>query len=370
MGISVPFLVLPAELGAAAVELQSLAAAPQAAVPPNLLRLVSLVREHQESQQQVATAAATCSAANAAALQGRHAAAYPPSGVARLAAAARMLCALCVRRQCPALLRLLLPTAIAGDDTAAAVAAMDAQLAPLGLLGTAAATGNAGLLWALADVAPAAAGHSWQQACVSSGLTPLHLAAALGPQLTEEAAAALVAASGGQASTARSWCTARAEGWTARQVATAAGCSALLGLLGSTAAAAGEEGAPPSATDEGPGTSGGDLLKPLCKQQPLLQSGAGADDAASAGAAAQEPLLPQQQLEWDDGAEGVKKPGGGYFAGSTGLEPTPGRLPVTAAQLEAWRRRPMHPGVLVLVGGGAILVALGLVMALKAGLYD
>jgi hypothetical protein len=280
-----------------------------------------------------------------------------------------MLCALCVRRQCPALLRLLLPTAIAGDDTAAAAAAMDAQLAPLGLLGTAAATGNAGLLWALADVAPAAAGHSWQQACVSSGLTPLHLAAALGPQLTEEAAAALVAASGGQASTARSWCTARAEGWTARQVATAAGCSALLGLLGSAAAAAGEEGAPPSATDEGPGTSSGDPLKP-CKQQPLLQSGAGADDAASAGAAAQEPLLLWQQLEWDDGAEGVKKPGGGYFAGSTGLEPTPGRLPVTAAQLQAWRRRPMHPGVLVLVGGGAILVALGLVMALKAGLYD
>jgi hypothetical protein len=341
----VPCLVLPEELAAAAAELRQLPAG--GSFRADVLRLVALVLEYLEAEREAV--AITAGPARLAAF----AAAYPPGAVSRVAAAARWLAALCVRCRWPALLRQLLPAAAAGSDAAAAAAAMDAALAPLGLLAAAAAAGSAPLLAALNDWA-VAGGHTWGADGGEEGdgsLTPLHLAAALGPSLAPEAAAALVAALGREEA-AEDWGSARAGGWTPQRVAAAAGCAALLRLLGpgataleadvcaaGTSAAAGAAAAAAPALREEQGEEGELPLKPWKKEQPLDEE---AERLAAAAAGA-----------------------GGKKAGAAA-----GRLPITAAELEAWQRRPMHPGVLLAVGAAAVLISLGLAAALRVGLYD
>lgn len=360
LGTAAPVLVLPDGLAAAAAELQQLqqcaarAEAAQAPLPDaqpvhsvttRVLRLVSSVLLFLEEE-----AAATNG--GAAEAQQQHGAAYPPAARQRLAAAATWLCALCVRLRWPALLRALLPATTACGGASEAAAAMDALL-PAGVLGTAAAAGSAPLLAALADWA-AAAGHGWQlHGAGSRGLTPLHLAASLGPQLSAGAAAALVAAVG-QAEAAHCWTSARAGGWTPRQVATAAGATALLDLLGGPPApeeaAAAAEAAPPS-----PAKSG----------------------ASGAGAAAEEERLRRKQaaLEAEEAEEAgqQKKPAGLELGADKGhgMHSTPElpRLPATAAEVRAWQQRAMHPAALLAIGGAAILLALGLAAALRTAIY-
>lgn len=339
-----PVLVLPDRLEAVAAELQQLAAVEgpqQRGFSTRVLQLVNLVLVHLEEQQQ----------------QRQHSTALPPAALQRLAAAARWLCALCVRCRWPALLRQLLPALTAGGDSAAAaVAAMDPLLAPVGLLGMAAAGGSATLLQTLADWA-AAAGYRWQLAAGSSvnAITPLHLAAALGPRLSREAAVALLAAVG-PAAAAEGWRSARSGGWTPRQVAAAASTAALSEIL-EPLAAPGPAAAPepaPAGGAELPASAGGGSSSPdsmarlLAKQREL-------EDEEGAAAAA----LPREYLEVELGKKGGSSVGGDERY-----------LPATAAQLEAWQRRPLSPLVLAAAGAAAVLIVVGLSAALRCGLYD
>ncbi|KAL4421436.1 hypothetical protein ABPG75_010727 [Micractinium tetrahymenae] len=362
LGTAAPVLVLPDEMEAAAAELQQLqqgaaeAAAAQLQLPGSqqslqqslttrVLRLVNSVLLFLEE----GAAAAASRGEAAAAAQQRHAAAYPPAARQRLAAAATWLCALCVRLRFPELLRALLPATTACGGAAEAVAAMDALL-PAGTLGTAAAAGSAPLLAALADWA-ASAGHSWQLTGAGSrGLTPLHLAASLGPRLSAGAAAALVAAVG-QAAAAECWASARASGWTPGQVATAAGTAALLDLLGSQPAHVEPEAAATEADLPAPRKSGH-------------------------GSAAEAERLRRKQaaLEEEEADEAGLQKQGGLPLGldkAHGMHAAPAvpRLPATAAEVQAWRQRAMQPAVLLAIGGAAILLALGLAAALRSAIY-
>lgn len=388
-----------------------------------VLRLANLVLLFLEEQQaaaaaaeevEEAAAAAEGSAAaggsaaegGAAAAQAAFAAAYPAAVRQRVAAAATWLCTLCVRCRWPALLRQLLPATTAVGSADAAVEAMDALL-PAGLLGTAAAAGSAELLTVLGDWARGA-GHAWQLSGMGSrALTPLHLAAALGHRLTHEAAAALVSAVGAAAA-AECWHSAHTSGWTPCQVAAAADSLALLSLLGSSAQAP-----PITAEDRAPGheeeAPAADATSPppapLVLGSPIKGRGSAAEAAAvptappaaaaaasgsgGAGSAAREEaalqlarlrqkeaelaavaqqdaeqeqvgLLKQHQLELQ-----VEKAGRGT-AGGSGMA----LLSATAAELEAYRKAPMHPAALVAIGGVSILLVLGLAAAVRSGLYD
>lgn len=350
LGPAVPVLVLPDSMAAIAAELCQLAAAEarHPGVTARVLRLLSFVLLHLERQRQLAQP-------------------LPPAALARLAASARWLCALCVRCRWPALLRALLPaTTVCGAAPAEAVAGMD-RLLPAGLLASAAAANSAPLLQALGDWA-VAAGHTWrlqQGGGASNGMTALHYAAALGPSLSAEAAAALVAAVGA-AQLVQCWQQARAFGWTPRMVAQAAANRALASLLDplAEAAAAGEGQAPSgeALSAASPSGSGGGAVKHGAAK-PGKAASAEADEAAA--------LLLQEQyyaLELD-------KKGGGGAGGPDELD-APGRLgglprlPATSVELQAWEHRPLSPALLVLVGAAAILVVVGLSAALRAGLYD
>ncbi|PRW32543.1 squamosa promoter-binding 8 [Chlorella sorokiniana] len=360
LGPAVPVLVLPDSMAAIAAELCQLSAAEaqHPGIAARVLRLLSFVLLHLERQRQLPSLAPG-PAATAAQL--------PPSALARLAAAARWLCALCVRCRWPALLRALLPAATAcGAAPAEAVAAMD-RLLPAGLLASAAAANSAPLLQALGDWA-AAAGHTWQpEEGANSGMTALHYAAALGPSLSAEAAAALLAAVGA-AQLTEWWQQARAYGWTPRMVAEAASNRVLASLLEplAAAAAAGEEH-PPSqqllSTAAVASSSGSGGLKAGSKPAKATAAAAeaGADEAAA--------LLLQEQYY---ALELEKKGGRGEPVSPDGLGDTDRlpRLPASAAELQAWQRRPLSPALLALVGAAAIVIVVGLSAALRAGWYD
>ena len=351
-------LVLPDSLAAVAAELCQLASAEarQPGVTARVLRLVNTVLLHLERQRQLAQLHPGAPAAAAAA-----AAAPPPAALARLVAAARWLAALCVRCRWPALLRAVLPATTAGGAAPeAAVAGMDALL-PAGLLGTAAAANSAALLQALGDWG-VAAGHTWRlEDGRNGGMTALHLAAALGPTLSMEAASALLVVVGEGAAT-RCWRRARAHGWTPRLVADATSNHVLVSLMDPLAAvAAVGEGQQPS--------------RELFSTSAASSSGGGVHKAAKPGRAAaavadEEAALLQRQLH---AVDLEMKAGEGGPAGRDG--PAPGlparmRIPATAAQLATWQRRPMHPALLAAVGAAAILIVVGLSAALRAGLYD
>lgn len=330
--------------GAAAAELELPNGQGLQGVTTRVLRLVSCVLLYLEEH-------AAAAAGAPAEAQQQHAAAYPPAARQRLAAAAAWLCALCVRLRWPALLRALLPATTACGSVAEAVAAMDALL-PAGMLGTAAAAGSAPLLAALADWA-ASAGHSWQLRGVGSrDLTPLHLAAYLGPRLSADAAAALVAAVG-HAQASECWASAQASGWTPRQVAAAAGTTALLDILGGAPvvprAAAATAEALPAPAKSGAGCSDAAEEERLRRKQAAL----GAEEADEAG-----PVKKQRGLEL-----GMDKPHGMHGA------PALPRLPATAAEVRAWQQRALQPAALLAIGGAAVLLALGLAAALRSAIY-
>lgn len=334
---------------AAAAQLQPLGTLPLQGVATRVLRLVNCVLLFLEEEAAVAAGEAT------PAVQQRHAAAYPAAARQRVAAAATWLCALCVRLRWPALLRTLLSATTACGSAREAATAMDALL-PAGTLGTAAAAGSAPLLAALADWA-AGAGHGWQlQGAGSRALTPLHLAASLGPQLSAAAAATLVAALG-QAAAADAWASARAGRWTPRQVATAAGTTALLSLLGSSPpvepATAAAEAALPTVAKSGAGGAGGADMAAEEERLRRKQAALEAEEAEGAG-------LQKQPTGLELGVEKAR---------SVGVEPVPPRLPATAAEVCAWQQRALHPAALLAIGGGAILLALGLAVALRSTIY-
>jgi hypothetical protein len=198
-------------------------------------------------------------------------------------------------------------------------------------------------------------------------MTALHYAAALGPSLSAEAAAALLAAVGA-AQLTEWWQQARAYGWTPRMVAEAASNRVLASLLEplAAAAAAGEEH-PPSqqllSTAAVASSSGSGGLKAGSKPAKATAAAAeaGADEAAA--------LLLQEQYY---ALELEKKGGRGEPVSPDGLGDTDRlpRLPASAAELQAWQRRPLSPALLALVGAAAIVIVVGLSAALRAGWYD
>lgn len=366
LGPAVPVLVLPDSMAAISAELCQLPAAEaqHPGLTARVLRLLSFVLLHLERQRQPAPDAAAAAAATAAA-----AAAPPPSALVRLAASARWLCALCVRCRWPALLRALLPaTTACGAAPAEAVAAMD-RLLPAGLLASAAAANSAPMLHALGDWA-VAAGHTWRPyEGAANGMTALHYAAALGPSLSAEVAAALVAVVGA-ADLTEVWRRGRAYGWTPRMVADATSNRVLAGAMDPLAAAAAAgEGEPPSrelfSTGAASSSSGGALKEgqKAAKAAAAAAAEAGVDEAAA--------LLLQQQYY----ALELEKKGGGEPGSPDGLGGTDHlgglpRLPASSVELQAWQQRPLSPALLALVGAAAILVVVGLSAALRAGLYD
>lgn len=354
-------LVLPDSMAAIAAELCQLAAAEvrHPGITACVLRLLSFVLQHLERQRQLPPAAPGPAAA---------AAALPPTAMARLAAAARWLCALSVRCRWPALLRALLPaTTACGAAPAEAVAAMD-RLLPAGLLASAAAANSAPLLQALGDWA-VSAGHIWRpQEGASHGMTALHYAAAMGPSLSPEAAAALLSAVGA-AELTECWRRARAYGWTPRMVADATSNRVLSGLLDplAAAAAAGEGHAPSRelfSTAAASG-SGGGVLKEGHKAAKALAAAeaAEADEAAAL-------LLQEQYLALEVEKKGGGEPGSSDSLAAAGRLGGLPRLPATSAELHAWQHHPLSPALLALVGAAVILVVVGLSAALRAGLYD
>ena len=351
MGAAVPVLVLPDGWEAAAAELCQLQQAEAAgALRPGytarVLQLANLVLLHLEQQREEPTRAT----------------ALPPAALQRLAAAARWLCALCLRCRWPALLRRLLPATTAGGESAAQAAeALDSMLTPVGALGMATAAGSAPLLLALTAWAEAE-GYRWQAepADGSGGLTPLHLAAAQGPALSLQAAAALVGALGPLAA-ARSWRTARAGGWTPRQVARVARCATLAELLEPIATPT----ASPQPTAElvASGSGGGGLATEARSAKPAAEAETGGEAPA-----AEAELLLREQLELELGRK--KDAGDSDSSGADGLGLGLGcRLPATPAELAAWQRRPLSPTVLAAVAAAAVLIVVGLSAALRAGLY-
>ena len=371
-------LVLPDGMEAEAREVQQLQAAAEAqpaggadatrlaGFTARVVRLVNLVLVYREDAAAAAAAGAAGSAGHAA-----HAAAYPPTALQRVAAAAAWLCALCVRCRCPALLRQLLPATTSASDVSDAVAAIDALL-PAGVLGTAAAAGDAELLGALADWA-AAAGHTWQLSCVgSSELTPLHLAAALGPGISRAAAEALVALVGAAAAQ-ECWRGARAAGWTPRQVATAASNAALTAALGEAPACEAAPGPSRLGSPQGSGEArAGDRPRFGPSSSAKARAAQKLDELAAQEVAAQAAAA-HVDLEMVLQAAEKKGDGGGSLEGSpTAAAATLRRgqaPPASAEQLAAWQQRPMPPVALLALGGAAVLVALGVVAALRAGIY-
>lgn len=366
MGAAVPVLVLPDGWEEAAAELQQLQEAEASgALRPGhtarVLQLTNLVLLHLEQQRE----------------QAARTAALPPTALQRLAAAARWLCALCVRCRWPALLRRLLPAVTAdGETPSQAAAALDALLAPVGTLGMAAAAGSAPLLLGLTSWA-VSVGYRWHaHPYGDSGVTPLHLAAAQGPALSLQAAAALVGALGPVAA-ALCWRTARAGDWTPRQVASAARCSALAELLEpivsptSSPEAPAELPALSGPTAELPASGSGQRQRAAAKAEKTKEaaalSGGEAADAQDLGPEAA--LLLRDQLELELGTK--KDDAGDSASGSGGTgEPYLGRrLPATPAELAAWQQRPLSPAVLAGIAAAAVLVVVGLSAALRAGLY-
>lgn len=356
-------LVLPDSMAAIAAELCQLTAAEaqHPGLTARVLRLLSFVLLHLERQRQLAPDAAAAATAAAAA-------APPPSALVRLAASARWLCALCVRCRWPALLRALLPaTTACGAAPAEAVAAMD-RLLPAGLLASTAAANSAPMLQALGDWA-VAAGHTWRPyEGAANGMTALHYAAALGPSLSAEVAAALVAVVGA-ADLTEIWRRGRAFGWTPRMVADATSNRVLAGVMDPLAAAAAAgEGEPPSRELFSTGAASSSSAGTLKEGQKAAKAAAAAAEAGADEAAA---LLVQQQycaLELEK--KGGGEPGSPHGLGGTDRLTGFPRLPASSAELQAWQQRPLSPALLALVGAATILVVVGLSAALRAGLYD